>query len=194
MLKTVKFKAFTMAEAILVMTVLGIIATIMITTIRPSEFQEKGLKILAQKVLSEIDTATQQVLFNDSADSTFDHLYEDGTTTQFTVSGYSDDNTNSELLADLYKKYLITIRRAPTSKMPFITAGVPLVLKNGAEMGIWFKGGSVFPTIFPGETNSVNVRCDYGFIVFDINGGDGPNVMGKDQFWIPYDKYGIKYD
>ena len=60
-------KAFTMAEAILVMTILGIIATIMITTLRPSEFQEKGLKILAKKVLSEVDTATSNVLgFNNA--------------------------------------------------------------------------------------------------------------------------------
>ena len=57
-----KKKAFTMAEAILVMTILGIIATIMITTLKPAEFKDKGLKILAKKVLSEIDTATTQIL------------------------------------------------------------------------------------------------------------------------------------
>ena len=33
-----KSKAFTMAEAVLVMTILGIIATVMITTIKPARF------------------------------------------------------------------------------------------------------------------------------------------------------------
>ena len=55
-------RAFTMAEAILVMTILGIIATIMITTLKPAEYKDKGLAIMARKVLSEIDTATTQML------------------------------------------------------------------------------------------------------------------------------------
>ena len=60
-------RAFTMAEAILVMTILGIIATIMITTLKPAEYKDKGLAIMARKVLSEIDTATTQMLINNSA-------------------------------------------------------------------------------------------------------------------------------
>ena len=57
-------KAFTMAEAIIVMTILGIIATIMITNLKPSEFRDKGLQILAKKVLMQLDTATQQIMIN----------------------------------------------------------------------------------------------------------------------------------
>ena len=37
---------FTMAEAVLVMTILGIIATIMITTMKPAKFKEKGPVLL----------------------------------------------------------------------------------------------------------------------------------------------------
>ena len=33
-----KKRAFTMAEAVLVMTILGVIATIMITTLKPADF------------------------------------------------------------------------------------------------------------------------------------------------------------
>ena len=191
-----KLNAFTMAEAILVMTVLGIIATIMITTLRPSEFQEKGLQILAKKVLSEIDTATSNVLFNDSADSTFDHLYENGSTNMFTVVAGSSE-VESAMLADLYKKYLITVRRPLSS--PYVSGfaypNAHLALKNGAEMAIVFSSvGSGFPTIFPGETNTVSTSVTHGIIVFDTNGGDGPNILGKDVFQITLDKTGIKYD
>ena len=194
---TKKLKAFTMAEAILVMTVLGIIATIMITTLRPSEFQEKGLQILAKKVLSEIDTATSNVLFNDSADSTFDHLYENGSTNMFTVADTSANGGEATIkLIQLYKKYMITTRNKPTRKTTFVGTNDEfyLVLKNGAEMGIKFYKIDSYVTIFPGETNTIHSSCPYGFIYFDINGKDSPNVMGKDAFVVPLDKTGIKYD
>ena len=47
--------AFTMAEAIIVMTILGIIATIMITNLKPTEFRDKGLEVLAKKIINQID-------------------------------------------------------------------------------------------------------------------------------------------
>ncbi|MBQ4646680.1 MAG: hypothetical protein IJB79_04970, partial [Candidatus Gastranaerophilales bacterium] len=70
-------QAFTMAEAILVMTILGIIATIMITTLKPAEFKEKALKTLYKKVLSEIDTATTQILINNSREGDMNQLFLD---------------------------------------------------------------------------------------------------------------------
>ena len=80
-------KAFTMAEAILVMTILGIIASIMITTIKPAKFKEEGLKTLAKKVLSGIDTATSQILINDSKLGTFNTLVTStGGSTEFSTS------------------------------------------------------------------------------------------------------------
>ena len=185
-----KFQAFTMAEAILVMTVLGIIATIMITTLRPSEFQEKGLQILAKKVLSEVDTATSNVLFNDSADSTFDHLYKDGSTDMFTVGGAGNIDASTEL-TKLYKKYVVTTRKAGA-------ANNELNLKNGAYVLVMFQdvGGTV-DSIFPGETNTTAVSAPYGFLQLDINGTgdtDGPNIIGKDKFLIPLAKNGIQYE
>ena len=91
-------KAFTMAEAILVMTILGIIATIMITTLKPAEFKDKGLKVLAKKVLSEIDTATTQILTNDTRLGKFDQMVTSPTTT----TTFSTNGTNT---LNFYKKY-----------------------------------------------------------------------------------------
>ena len=39
-----KSKALTMAEAVLVMTILGIIATVMITTIKPQDLKNKVIR------------------------------------------------------------------------------------------------------------------------------------------------------
>ena len=57
-----KFKAFTMAEAVLVMTILGIIAAVQITVIKPAQFKDKGYQVLAKTIYGEIDTAIMQVL------------------------------------------------------------------------------------------------------------------------------------
>lgn len=98
-------KAFTMAEAILVMTILGIIATIMITTLKPAHFKEKALEILAKKVINEIDTATSLILNNNSADGTMQTLFLDKPENYFAFgSDYSKIKT-------LYSKYLAISRK-----------------------------------------------------------------------------------
>lgn len=183
-------KAFTMAEAILVMTILGIIATIMISTLKPAEFKEKALQTMAKKVLSEIDVATTQILMNNTTDGTLDTLIEAGTSNiiQFYRGGSSDKFLN------LYKKYLTTLRVTPGSNLTqFSDDNASVLLKDGASIGISFSPWGEMPTIFPGETNITYIECDYGYIWFDTNDNEPPNVFGKDQFVLPFDKNGIKY-
>ena len=43
-------KAFTLAEAILTMTILGIIAATMVTTLRPAQYKQQGLDVLKKKI------------------------------------------------------------------------------------------------------------------------------------------------
>ena len=88
-------KAFTMAEAILVMTILGIIATIMITTLKPAEFKKDSLEVLAKKVLSEIDTATTQVLVNNTKLGNFESLVDTATPAGFEYKGNADKHGNN---------------------------------------------------------------------------------------------------
>ena len=181
--------AFTMAEAILVMTILGIIATIMISTLKPAEFKEKGMRVMAKKVLSEIDVATTQILMNNTADGTFDTLYEAGTSNLFNTQ--EDMIIITPKLANLYKAYLSTLRKTPElPKQQFSW----FLLKDGATIGINFEGVPVEGlSIFPGEDVPTNTTFRYGSIFFDINDNEPPNILGKDQFVLPLDKHGIKY-
>jgi hypothetical protein len=124
-------------------------------------------------------------------------LYENGSTNMFTVASTSSNVVVvSSKLVELYKKYLVTTRSKPSYMHHSIGTyeQMYLVLKNGAEMGIMFYGVDSYATIFPGETNTVNTSAPYGVIFFDINGSDGPNIKGKDRFYVPLDKTGIKYD
>ena len=106
---------FTMAEAVLVMTILGIIATIMITTLKPAEFKERGLKVLAQKVIAEIDNATTQILLKHSPDGTMNNIYILNSETLCTgSSAYSSNTDCKNNITVLYKKYLGTKRSMTT--------------------------------------------------------------------------------
>ena len=188
-------KAFTMAEAILVMTILGIIATIMITTLKPAQFKDKGYKILAKKVLSEIDTATTQIIINNTKLGSFSSMVMDnGTETQFSSSATNTMN--------FYKKYLTTLRTTVETNSFCTTGGADpsmdataAYLKDGACIGI---KAHVFTenaqTRFPGEENDFALMPEQGLILFDINGQEEPNTIGKDRFILPVGDEGIMYD
>lgn len=186
-------RAFTMAEAILVMTILGIIATIMISTLKPAEFQEKGLQVLAKKVLSEIDTATTQILMNNSANGTMETIYQ-ADTLNFIVN---TSGNASHKLGNLYKKYLTGIRSIPSGSYCSDMAYNVFYLKDGACFGIDFTsygGGYAETTCFPGETTPTDSLSEYGFLYFDINGKEKPNVFCKDIFILPLASGGIDYE
>ncbi len=210
------FFAFTMAEAVLVMTILGIIATIMITTLKPAEFKDKGLRVLADKVLGEIDTATTQILLNDSRDGTMENLIAvDGTNfgAGNTIGG-NNIPAKSTKLAGLYKKYLSATRKECNNKNCVCYAfSEDLIneytadhfnffyLKDGACMGVVTRNDYIdtsYKYLFPGEDadeiGNQKVKGVSIQIVFDINGDNEPNTWGKDKFIIPVSKYGIIYD
>ncbi|MBQ8475724.1 type II secretion system protein [bacterium] len=192
-----KKRAFTMAEAVLVMTILGIIATIMITTLKPAEFKEKGLSVLAKKVMSEIDTATTQILLNNSSDGTMSNLYIPGSSTLFNVGTSAVNTTNSENLGKLYKKYLTATRKACNSDAACGACNNysnKFFLKDGVCIGISAgKPASAVNTWFPGEANDTVETPGYGVIFFDVNGTEEPNTLGKDRFLMPLGAEGIKY-
>ena len=197
-------KAFTMAEAILVMTILGIIATIMITTLKPAEFKEKALKTLYKKVLSEIDTATTQILINNSREGDMNQLFLDSS------SGYFSFGSDWNKTQQLFKKYLSTTRQPYDSsiQMGSFSTSVqgsptansqtpPFHLKDGALL---FLGTGEKYQVSPSSSGTITVDgCEMsksllGIITVDINGEEEPNTPYKDQFNFPISSKGIEYE
>ena len=186
-------KAFTMAEAILVMTILGIIATIMISTLKPSQYKEQAFQVLSKSIYAEIDSAMTQVLTNHTRYNTLDNIYkvDDNyapTTTIFNMS----EASNGANLIKILKKYMATARgTVPTICKTTVAYDSSMLLKNGACIAI--KSGSVgaIDTWIPGEISATSATGTYGMIFLDINGDTDPNVLGKDQFYIPLVKTGI---
>ena len=168
-------KAFTLAEVLIVLTILGIIAAISMTTLRPAEFKLKGLQVAAKKVLYDIDTATTEILINETGSQTTASL----TSTQ----------CGNATLAGLYKKYLSATRKTGDCW----SGTTKFYLKSGACIGISDAPTTDTATRFPEETADTNTKPNCALIYYDTNGADGPNIIGADRFVIPLDTTGIKY-
>ena len=188
---TLKYKAFTMAEAVLVMTILGIIATVMITTIKPARFKEQGYKVLAKSVYASIDTAVTQILVDKAPFNKLDQVYKSGSSTDLFNMHESNSSQNEEFIK-LLKDYMATAR----GNIPNVcnkTGYSSILLKNGACIGVIAGTTSEkIETWIPGEESSSSMYLSYGNIFVDINGDDEPNVLGKDQFNIPLNVNGIE--
>ena len=182
-------KVFTMAEVILVMTILGLIATIMITTIKPAEFKQKALKVLSKKVFSEIDNTMTQIIINNTKTGEMNRMFLDGETTHFS---FGEDLANTE---QLFRKYLATTRKEYNSltelgslptmieDSPTATSqSPPFYLKDGALI---FLGAGEKYGVTLGDEGEINVdgcvmsKSLLGIIAVDINGDEEPNKIYK---------------
>lgn len=176
-----------MAEAILTMTILGIIASIMITSLKPAEYRDKGLKVHAKKIFGEIDDATTQIIVNNTRAGKFDGLMNDTNT----ASAYSIASSPANA-AILYKRYLVTTRKDITQSA-CNSYTTKFALKDGACMGINANTTGV-NAIFPGETTQANISGTLAEIFFDVNSEEEPNTFGKDQYLLPIGADGIKFE
>ena len=193
-----------MAEAILVMTILGVIASVMITTLKPAEFKEKALKLLAKKTIYQIDSATMQIISNNSADGTMENLFLTSDTDKFS---FNDDFSKTLLL---YQKYLATTRKEfdidnttdffkqiIQSSSNANSQASPIYLKDGSLI---FLGAGEKYGVSPDATGTINVEgCEmtkalYGLIAIDTNGDDEPNTLYQDQFYLPIGKTGVDWE
>lgn len=180
--------AFTMAEALLVMTILGIIATVMVTVIKPAQFKEKGYKVLAKSVYSSLDNAITQILNDRAPFNKLNKIYKLNSSTE--VFNMSEEGKGSELVA-LLKEYMTTARGDIPAVCRDAGYDDALLLKNGACIAVISGEIESADTWIPGEENKADTSPTYGLIFVDTNGDEEPNVLGKDQFVIPLDINGI---
>ena len=187
-------KAFTLAEAILTMTILGIIAAVMITTLKPSAYKSQGLTVLKQKIYNELDGVTQTIAVECAKRMSLAEIYGTAaacTKTQ-TVHSFNANEVNK------YNNYMRgTINSASCADKSSIdgsdatqtyTQAGGMKLKNGAC--VWFRAA------VSGKDTDYNATDVIGKILVDVNGDEGPNAMGdgNDRFVINVGKDGISSD
>ena len=92
-----------MAEAILTMTILGVIAAIMIAVIKPVQYRDRGFKVKLQKIYSELYDATNTVIIECTSNWDLATIYDDCDTRTTTHLFGNLTNANE---FNSYKRYL----------------------------------------------------------------------------------------
>lgn len=186
-------KAFTMAEVLLVMVVMGVVGAIALSTLKPQDMKQEIMVALANKMLAEIDEATEQIIVNNTPNGYLTKIYvPNSTTNTFKFS------SNCGYVEKYYRKYLTPTTKKVANAQKNNWYGIPysnyFYLKNGGIIAFSCASTGNYVTIFPEEERHTSVSNDfYGRIMFDINAEEPPNDLGKDVFCIPIGKKGILY-
>ena len=169
-----KKRAFTLAEAILTMTILGIIAAIMIATLKPSQYKQQGYDALKKKVYAELDGITEVFIVECCKDMKATSVFNgcDRTAATHTFGNNSSDNDLAE--ATIYGRYMrgaVGTAGTANGKCLAKTSYTSIRLKNGAC--VYFGA------------NSIKV---------DVNGNQKPDAVGSDQMVLEIGDDGITTD
>ena len=157
-----KKSGFTMAEAILTMTILGVIAAIMIATIKPVQYRNKGFGVKFDKIYSDLQDVTQTVILECTSNWDLATIYNScKTRTDYHVFG-TQSNANE---LDAYGRYF--------------------KFKGNCEVSTGKPTGTTCKKL-------MNEACmcfykkdtDRGFWV-DVNDNEGPNKINVDQLYLP---------
>jgi prepilin-type N-terminal cleavage/methylation domain-containing protein len=188
---THNLKAFTLAEVLIALVIIGIVAAITVPTI-VSNYQEKAKISKIKKIYSTLSNALTRVRADGGT-----YILEDET--------LNDDlPTVTNWYNNYLKPYLIT------TKVCYNTAGCfakPVKYLNGT-ISSWANGlGGPVVTAILSDGSYINIDrapCKNGILTdakssntycmridFDINGAKGPNVLGKDIFSTVFTEYGL---
>ena len=147
-------KAFTLAEAILTMMILGILAVVMIASLKPSQYKDQAYNALKKKLYTELDSVTQNVLVDCAKDMKATSIYDNCDKTSSTHSFGSGEN-------EIYARYL-----------------------RGTTAAASTANGSCYKVSNYSSLKLKNGVCLYfgqNEILIDINGIEGPNENCSDQ-------------
>ena len=174
------FKGFTLAEVLITLVIIGVIAAMTIPTLMNNTNNQEYISRL-KKAYSTMAQVTQRIISDEGMP-------------QGSIGGWA---TSSEAVFNLYTKYLsnakicgkdITGCFEGTYKKMNGTPGnydssngsnsiYTFVMADGTEVSI--QNGHFGSTCALNGNGSTNV-CQ--FIVVDVNGAKGPNTVGKDAF------------
>lgn len=174
-------KAFTLAEVLITLGIIGVVAAITIPTLMQN-IQNAQFKTAWKKEYSVLSQASQRYL-------------QDNSTTFLGVTNY----------ANVFKDYLHIVQYCDTHASAqgcwitsgqnhyldpaYLTgiAGIPNNYTNqdlGSGQGLILADGTLISTrgYASATCNGINGEC--GWILIDVNGANKPNTVGKDIFGI----------
>lgn len=177
---------FTLAEVLITLTIIGIVAALTIPTL-VTNYQKRQYVVQLQKVYSSLANAAKMLMADEQVDNLnntylrepdeYDwdtqgkkkEMYENSAgrflKTYFKVTKvcpYTDYNTSSECVGETYKQI------DGSDDNVVIPSGYCVQISSGATICLSYPFTNSFPAQFH----------------IDVNGPKGPNVWGRDAFYI----------
>lgn len=176
MKKTFKMRAFTLAEVLITLGIIGVVAALTIP-ILISNYQETSYNTMALKTYSNLTNAYKQILANNG--NALDISSVNALMSQFsqvmkfveTPACYQTNCFVSMGATGGYK----TVKAVSSGNVPISVPYLPAVLNDGSFIGFYVN-----------DVNLGGGLHHLGHIVIDTNGAAGPNEFAKDllHFWI----------
>ena len=200
-------KAFTLYETIIVLVVIGIMAAILMSNLRPNDIEKGALQKAAKAMYLQVEYATMQIITGNTRNGRLDEIVNGSNT----ISIASSSN-QATLVNTFYKKYIKGLRSTSfpsgyTTNVLVDNAGTKPnnSLKISSFTGFQAKNDSYFGVMLhnkctqsesylyhpaiPSKTTQSN-SC--GLIFMDANGPKPPNVLGTDQFLVSLTLDGVR--
>ena len=203
-------KAFTLAEAIIVIAIIGVLAALYNITIKVVNSTEMGFNVKAQKTLENIDQVFTLIFAHHSESFNLTDLHDN-------IGNFSITDVNVTFrLSNLFKKYInyISLQDGDDPKVKAYYAS-PILDYNKTSTGLTLNvdysdflttdNGMIYgfrlyqscsadevnssPPLMKGRRTTSGI-C--GSIFFDVNSYAPPNRLGLDQYIIPFDSLGAK--
>lgn len=197
--------AFTLAEVLLTLLIMGIIFILVITGIKYLNPSKKALLTLSEKTAQSLDDAIVEIIIHDTTNDDMRGLFDkDG---YFSIENEGIGDRFSALIQKYIKKVDTKIdfdssyfKRALVEgddDSNISNYGNFFVIQNGTLVGFRFYKNCESTEKYaytPKEDNMFSINDICASIFYDVNGIQKPNKLGYDEFIIPIDKKGLKYN
>ena len=204
-------KAFTLAEALIVIVIIGIISALYNISIKVVNTTQKGFEVKSQKMLENIDQVFNFIFAHHSESFNLTDLHDNSG--NFSIT----DKDVTPRLANLFRKYLSTIDLQDGEEnqvkayyastiidydksstgltlnktySDFITTGNGVIYGFRLYKSCSAKEVNASTPMVTGNRRTIAGIC--GSIFYDVNGYAKPNKLGSDQYIVPFDEQGAK--
>ncbi len=199
---------FTLSEAIIVIAIIGLIATLCVAGLRFFNPTEKNWRTLSEKMAVNFEDATTQIFVNNAVLDDFTNLV-DGKD-HFSI----EDSDATPKMANLYRKYLsdivmnvdMTNEYFSKDLLDYDKTSLGINLKDTYSEFFYVNDGMLMGLRFYSSCNASEMNANppehrgkfqvdgiCGSVFYDVNAFQKPNKLGSDQFIIPIYKRGVKY-
>ncbi len=193
-------KAFTLAEVLVCLMIIGVLAAVMIQNIKTKDFTEDGYTATALKILDNVQQASLKIReLEPERCPTGSFMVDVAGDWEFTLVNDSQTALNTSEVLNLYGNYLKFEETDLNfcDHTPYCSDDDIKGAKLAGNSYIGFEVGAIedCPDYYMPNTDTIisgKGKC-WGKLYIDVDGSKGPNTLGKDVYVIGLNENGIAY-